>query len=833
VAKGDFLLTKNNIKFEDKKILTDELPDINPKPNKKLLPFLPIPLSLWIYNSADPKYDSIMSEYMTYPSELRNQKLRDSLFRKYNHPEYVGRNLFKTRFYHSVGEAPVIFDHDRTEKNTEILKNFFVYHGYWDAKVAYKEHLDSARKKAQVDYLISYKDPTFIKDYFYNIPDPKIKAIYEENLSESLIKKGQILNQVNLEKEIKRITDLMQSEGFYKFNSTNRDIFFSADSLKSRKQVPVTLEIHKDSLDKSHYKIATIGNVDLAVVNGKADFWKENTRKIVLRKINFDKMNKQFKTEALWRMITLTPGEKYDQKNLDLTKRNLITPNNFSILYARDSLRNNGKTAPNDSIVDVLYIVKPLPKYELNLATDINFSQIMNWGISPSAGFTSRNIFGGMENLTTSLSGTFGSVASSKNPDQRTIAYEISGQAKLNIPKLLLPVQYYRKLIPKQYSPSSSVILGASVQNNIGLGRIIFNGGLNYDISVNEVVKHSLSLFNTQLSLTQNKDGYYDFFVGDRVIRDNIFALYEPVNPALIAEFRNGQINSDQVSSTIVNDAAFQNSLSGDNLNLMNSFRQSLINKDRQTQDVLISSLIYNFTYNETARKDLINPFYFSSKFEIAGNIFSLFKHREIQNGVVSDAARTIFNIPYSQFVKFDFDVRKYFNLSNNKTLIFRQFIGLGIPYGNSQNMPFISSYFNGGSMDIRAWKPFGGLGPADSQLDERIRAYAMDNVKLTTNIEYRVPLTNMFEGALFADMGNIWSLKDSGFGDEFKFNKFLKQMGIGTGFGIRIKISYIIARVDFGYEVYNPNYPEGDRWVIQKFQPFKPVANIAFGYPF
>ncbi|WP_449398201.1 BamA/TamA family outer membrane protein [Chryseobacterium wanjuense] len=62
---------------------------------------------------------------------------------------------------------------------------------------------------------------------------------------------------------------------------------------------------------------------------------------------------------------------------------------------------------------------------------------------------------------------------------------------------------------------------------------------------------------------------------------------------------------------------------------------------------------------------------------------------------------RTIFGIPYAQFVKFDFDVRKYFKFSNN-TLVLRQFIGVGIPYGNSSNMPVIRSYFNGGSNDIR-----------------------------------------------------------------------------------------------------------------------------------
>ncbi len=125
------------------------------------------------------------------------------------------------------------------------------------------------------------------------------------------------------------------------------------------------------------------------------------------------------------------------------------------------------------------------------------------------------------------------------------------------------------------------------------------------------------------------------------------------------------------------------------------------------------------------------------------------------------------------------------------------------------------------------------GLGPADSQLNEKVRSFIMGNVKLTSNIEYRFPINNMFEGALFTDAGNIWSLKDTGLEDAFKFNKFYKQLGVGSGFGVRINVAYVTLRVDFAYKMYDPNQPEGERWRISKIQPLKPTLNFAFGYPF
>ena len=819
VPEGEYLLTKNNYRYEDVKILDDEVPNyVSQKPNKKAL-FL-FPIGLWMYNATDPKYDSILNEYMTYPSEMRGQKLRDSLFIKYNHPEYVGKSLFYERFMRNIGQAPVILDQGKTETSANSIRKFFVYKGYWDADVKFSHDLDSAAKKAEVNYLITHNDPTYISDYYYNIPDPNIRNIYEEDLTKSLVKGKEILDQSTLEKEVKRINDLMKDRGYYKFNNSNEEIYFTADTLQSRKNVPLTMDIHKDSMD-SRYKITTIGDIKVHLLEKLSD--STETVKDSLLGINFYKLDDQFKTMSLWRPIILKKGDVYQQRNLDLTKRNISSTNNFSIIKYDEIMRKQ-----NDSILDVSYYLAPLPKYDLKIATDINYSQILNFGVSPSVDLTTRNVFGGAENLTTSVSGIFGSIVNTKNPDKRSLAYEISAQASLNFPRLLMPFKTWR-LIPKRYSPTSSIVLGTSVQDNIGLGRIGFNAGLNYFANVNDIVSHRLSLFNTQLSITRNKDRYYDFFPADDVVRRNMFQTY---SPQLYQQFEDNQISSDDFSSIILNDTTYQNSLTGEDLSLYNTFRQSLINKDRQTQDVLISSMIYNVIYNEIGKKDRPNPFYLNAKVELAGNAFALFKSNPREVGVISGETKKIFDIPYSQFVKFDVDVRKYFTFFNNKhTLALRQFIGVGIPYGNSSTMPFVRSYFNGGSNDIRAWRVFGGLGPADSQLDEKIRSYIMDNVKLTTNIEYRMPFTPMFEGAAFIDAGNIWSLKDSGFGDEFKFNKFLSQMGVGTGIGLRINVAYITLRLDAAYKVYDPNQPVGDRWVLGN--TWKPVLNFAFGYPF
>ena len=87
-----------------------------------------------------------------------------------------------------------------------------MYKGFWDAHVDFSHKLDSA-KKAQTNYKITYKDPTYINGYYYNIPYENIRNIYEQKLQNLKVKSGDILDQEKLEDEVKRITELMQKKG--------------------------------------------------------------------------------------------------------------------------------------------------------------------------------------------------------------------------------------------------------------------------------------------------------------------------------------------------------------------------------------------------------------------------------------------------------------------------------------------------------------------------------------------------------------------------------------------------------------------------------------------
>ena len=162
--------------------------------------------------------------------------------------------------------------------------------------------------------------------------------------------------------------------------------------------------------------------------------------------------------------------------------------------------------------------------------------------------------------------------------------------------------------------------------------------------------------------------------------------------------------------------------------------------------------------------------------------------------------------------------------------MVSRTFAGIAIPYGNSQDIPFTSSYFIGGSSDIRAYRTY-ELGPGSNSNNLE---YNVGSLKLITNLEYRFGITKSFNGALFIDAGNIWDITNSEVsepGDKFTSWESIKNSAIGTGFGIRYDFSFFVFRTDLGFKTYEP-YLEGNRW-FRNYNFSRAVINIGINYPF
>ncbi|MGM1054442.1 MAG: BamA/TamA family outer membrane protein [Bacteroidota bacterium] len=247
---------------------------------------------------------------------------------------------------------------------------------------------------------------------------------------------------------------------------------------------------------------------------------------------------------------------------------------------------------------------------------------------------------------------------------------------------------------------------------------------------------------------------------------------------------------------------------------LRNSFNQQFI-----------AGLTYSFTYNGMVDQNKKHQFFLNSTLDVAGNTIDLI------SGNADEDPQTFLGLEYAQYAKADADFRYHFNFGKEQKIATRLFAGYGIPYGNSEVMPFSKQYFSGGPYSVRAFR-IRSLGPGTYDPDESGNAGFFDqsgNIRFEANVEYRFPIISFLKGAAFVDAGNVWNTNESLPGGKFSSN-FINEFGIGGGVGLRVDIQNFVIRFDLAAPFRTPYLPEGDRW---NFDFGKPVFNFAIGYPF
>jgi outer membrane protein assembly factor BamA len=196
-----------------------------------------------------------------------------------------------------------------------------------------------------------------------------------------------------------------------------------------------------------------------------------------------------------------------------------------------------------------------------------------------------------------------------------------------------------------------------------------------------------------------------------------------------------------------------------------------------------------------------------------------------------------IFGQPFAQFIRTDVDLRYHRIINDVSSIVYRGFFGIGIPYKNSVAMPFEKQYFEGGANGIRGWQ-VRTLGPGSYIPPSTTYTNQTADIKLEANVEYRFKLFWILEGAVFVDAGNIWAIKDDKDrpGAQFKLNKFYKDMALGSGFGLRYDLKFVLLRTDLGLKLRDPSYQDSSSWLWNRPKSLttKNLALvISIGYPF
>ena len=216
---------------------------------------------------------------------------------------------------------------------------------------------------------------------------------------------------------------------------------------------------------------------------------------------------------------------------------------------------------------------------------------------------------------------------------------------------------------------------------------------------------------------------------------------------------------------------------------------------------------------------------------DLSGNVISLLR-KALPVG--AEGQRLLFGVPYAQYVKGEvtFGNAWRFGLEDGQAIATRLTGGVGFAYGNSTALPFEKQFYCGGANSMRGWQTR-TLGPGRSGLNTAFSIPSQTgDVKLEANVEYRFLLGGKFEGAVFYDVGNVWTLGNAAV-PEGNFSKsFYKDLAMDWGAGLRFKLNFLVARLDLGLKLYEPAF---DRWrgpdLWFKGDGF--ALHFGVGYPF
>jgi outer membrane protein assembly factor BamA len=283
--------------------------------------------------------------------------------------------------------------------------------------------------------------------------------------------------------------------------------------------------------------------------------------------------------------------------------------------------------------------------------------------------------------------------------------------------------------------------------------------------------------------------------------------------------------------------------ISYNNANIDRNFINSLGQNERLflrrllTNNLIVGSTVSLFWTDR--QRNPRNPWTIRSNlFETSGNIFeAYFRSFTSKTGI----DKTVLGVQFSQFIRSDLDISKHHLLYGNNEIAYRFFGGFGLPYGNTEFLPFERRFFVGGANSLRAWRPR-TLGPGSySDQANNISIEKSGEILLQANFEYRFPLTsNKLNGALFFDAGNIWTFKEEvGFNNShFELDRFAREIAFNTGLGVRYDFGFLIFRVDWGIPLHDPSKDIGNRWTISNASKWswyfsETALNFAVGYPF
>ncbi len=727
----------------------------------------------------------------------------ETLVRTQTNREFLGIPRFTPWYFlHKLtgrfGEPPQLLDRQTVTTDMERIKRYYETIGFFEAAVD-TNIVEFEEGKIEVSFLIQEGLRSYIRTLGYagmpNFKDStEIRRFYKESdlrreqVSDSTYRVNRPYSENALNKERNRLIQFLKNNGYA---AVQRDSVLAQirRSEENRQELDILFVIRSGEQYTFGDLFINLAGPDNQFDYNQRDtlsgrpYTRSDTTKIFLQK----ESSAQSRFSLLTDQILFEPGQLFDNS---LYTRSINEFQNLGMLTVRQFGLSEDGSLPDYSKeeIPVSFTLQTLPRHSVNF----NLFGMKRYGFGSGAGvnYTNNNLFGRAENLQVGVNGSFEYVRAetirniahadtSQQSFNSRVFQSFETRAEYSLPRLIFPFaalddQIFfsnaRTRYALSFSRSNQLLFDINSDTR-------FN--LRYEVRHNDRFSSFLDLFELNLLDTNPSPQF---------------------RQALRDEFGEGSFELQQV---------------------LEDFRPQ------------VNSLLrYTFRSRNT---DIIKRNYgHFSEYSIAvgGNLPYLVDRYVItpdtvETNLPSPVSISKNSLAYSRFVKGTADYRRYIPVSNTAVFAYRGFLGLAYPYGRSTSIPLNQRFYAGGSNDIRGWDIY-SLGPGSIPIDDVV--INGGQIKLLAQVEARQIFIENFISAnwiaaWFTDAGNIWYGPRTDFttsptsatggltaGEQgsilrkgkFFFDEFYKQIGVGSGVGLRLDWDYVVVRFDFAFRVHD-----------------------------
>ena len=704
--------------------------------------------------------------------------------------KYAGKDSkFAKWMTKSFGKAPVLMSKVNPTLRASVARSVLQNNGYFRGNVTYEIIPQKNPKKCKIGYTVTLDSLYTVDSLQYkNFPD-EMQALIDSTSEEKAVRASDPFSLDALETERNRVSLLFRNNGYYFYNTNYASYLADTFAVANKAQLRFQLA---DSLPSEALHKWYIGNIDILFRKSFADQLTDSIKRRHLT-IHYSGKQTPIRPSVVLRDMRLRPRQEYSYEKLQ-ESASLINSNGvFSSTDFRFTPREGTDT------LDLRLSCTFDKPYDFYIEGNAIGRTSGRYGPLVKVGLTKRNTFRAAEKLDINLHGSY---EFSLNDKSRESNYQYGADVSLEFPRLLIP--FYdpnkirrdangRRIRRRRYyaTPTTLAKISADVISRPDYYKMhIVSGEWTYTWQKTETSRHEFSPLTVKYQFKNTVTEKFDSLVKE--------------NPYLL----------------------------------------------RSMGDYFIPKMRYTYTYTSPSTQR--NPIRWETSIEESANLLSL-------AGVIfgkdwNAKDKRLFNNPYAQFLKLETDFTKTWAVGETSSLVGHINAGVVWSYGNSEEAPYTEEFYVGGANTIRAFAvrdigpgAFSDRGVSGKQWKQMFYLMRNGDLKLVANLEYRMPLFGDLKGAVFLDAGNVWRLKRP---EEFynidpelrewtddmylKASRFFNDIALGTGFGLRYDMGFLVVRLDWGWAIHLPSNNGISRYFfnVERFRDLH-TLHFAVGYPF